>query len=127
MLPPTSFRSLALMLRGRARLTQRHLAGSLGVSERAVQIWEAGLGYPSAASLQRLIELYVNRAAFTVGNEVEEACALWSAAAAEAPRLKAAFDREWFVNLLDGAADGAVATNGQRWARKSRPRVDWGE
>ena len=47
------------MLRGRARLTQRAVAASIGVSERAVQVWEAGVGHPSAASLQRLLVLYL--------------------------------------------------------------------
>jgi len=69
------FRGLVLTLRGRVGLSQRELA-ALGVSERAIQAWEAGLSYPSAASLQRLIALHVDRGTFTAGREAEEAAAL---------------------------------------------------
>src|SRR5215831_17640623 len=64
---PPDFRGLTLMLRGRA-----------GVSARAVQTWEAGLNYPSALSLQRMIALFLARGAFTAGRELEEAMALWT-------------------------------------------------
>jgi DNA-binding transcriptional regulator YiaG len=56
--PVGASRGLILTLRGRAGLSQRELAALLGVSERAIQAWEAGLSYPSAASLQRLIALH---------------------------------------------------------------------
>src|SRR5262245_38071300 len=117
-----TFRDLALRLRGRAGLTQRELAAGAGVSERAIQTWEAGLSYPSAQSLQRLIALYLARGAFGAGRERAEAAALWAAALAEAPRLNAAFDPDWFAGLLAGAGDraGAPAPAGAR-------RQDWGE
>jgi transcriptional regulator with XRE-family HTH domain len=65
-MPPTrfdeardyAFADQALALRERARLTQRELAALLGVSERAIGAWEAGLSYPSAARLRELIALY---------------------------------------------------------------------
>jgi WD40 repeat protein/transcriptional regulator with XRE-family HTH domain len=116
------FRTLALRLRGRAGLTQRELAAGAGVSERAVQTWEAGLSYPSAPSLKRLIALYLARGAFGAGREREEAAALWAAALAEAPRLNEAFDPAWFAGLLagGGAPAGAAAAGGPR-------RHDWGE
>ncbi len=123
-----SFHSLALMLRGRAALTQREFAASIGVSERAVQVWEAGLGYPSAASLQRLIALYVARHAFSSGNEMQEAAALWSAALAEAPRLKTAFDSEWFGRLLASQTESSLTAAhapGSIWQPNSRD--DWGD
>src|SRR5260370_39480504 len=64
---PPDFRGLLLMLRGRAGVTQRELAAHAGVSERAIQAWEAGLSFPSAPSLQRLIGLILARGAFTAG------------------------------------------------------------
>lgn len=123
----TTFRSLALMLRGRARMTQRDLANAIGVSERAIQIWEAGLGYPSAASLQRLIASYVDHTAFSPGREVDEATDLWAAALVEAPRLKTAFDTEWFSTLLARKLERATATNGVSSGSYSKGRQDWGE
>src|SRR5262249_38682650 len=116
------FRDLALRLRGRAGLTQRELAAGAGVSERAVQTWEAGLSYPSAPSLQRVIALYLARGAFGAGREGEEAAALWAAAPGAAPRLGVAFDHAWFADLVSGgpAAPPAVPAAGPR-------REDWGE
>src|SRR5437870_5724245 len=70
-------RGQLLRLRGRAGLTQRALAALLGISEHAIQQWEAGRGYPSAARLQALIARYVERQVFTAGREEEEARALW--------------------------------------------------
>src|SRR6266567_1575225 len=95
-----SFRSLALMLRGRAGLTQRELASAIGVSDRTVQVWEAGLGHPRAQRLQRLIALYMQIGVFRTGREGPEAAALWSAALETGRRFKSAFDAEWFAGLL---------------------------
>src|SRR5260370_33942542 len=95
-----SFRSLALMLRGRAGLTQRELASAIGVSDRTVQVWEAGLGHPRAQRLQRLIALYMQVGAFRTGREGPEAAALWSAALATGRRFQAALDAEWVPGLL---------------------------
>src|SRR5262249_50147041 len=66
------FRGQVLLLRGRAGLTQRALAAHLGISEQAIQKWEAGQGYPSPARLQALIALYLERGVFTAGREGEE-------------------------------------------------------
>src|SRR5260370_41481733 len=88
------------MLRGRARMTQRQLGASVGVSERAVQVWEAGLGFPSAPSLQRLIGVYLANGGLSVGRELEEAAALWLAASVEAPRFKTAFDPEGVTRVV---------------------------
>src|SRR5262245_28453011 len=100
--PPPDFRALVLMLRGRAGVTQRELAEHAGASVRAIQAWEAGLGYPTAPSLRRRIGLFLARGAFTAGRERDEAATLWQAALDEAPRLKAAFDNAWFDDLLAG-------------------------
>ena len=116
------------MLRGRARLTQRAVAASIGVSERAVQVWEAGVGHPSAASLQRLLALYLNRGAFLAGREVAEAAAFWDAAVREAPRLNSLFDSEWFSALVHRSREAALNDSGigsSAWVAPTRN--DWGE
>src|ERR1700704_5122385 len=108
-----SFRSLALMLRGRAGLTQRELASAIGVSDRTVQVWEAGLGHPRAQRLQRLIALYMQVGAFRTGREGHEAAALWSAALETGRRFTSAFDAEWFASLL--------SADDQQQSRAPRP------
>jgi WD40 repeat protein/DNA-binding XRE family transcriptional regulator len=121
-----SFQSLAVMLRGRAGLTQREVATAIGASERSVQLWEAGAGFPSAASLQRLIAEYLARGGFNVGSEMAEAVALWESALISAPRLRAPFDADWFRALLQSRDDpttGGLLSAGQRMP-SSR---DWGE
>src|SRR5262245_19922301 len=96
------FRALLLLLRGRSGLSERELAAGAGVSQRAVQAWEAGLSFPTAQSLQRTIALFLTRGAFSAGRERDEAAALWQAALDEAPRLKAALDEAWLATLLGG-------------------------
>jgi len=93
------FADKALALRERAGLTQRELAALLGVSGRAIQTWEAGLSYPGAERLTWLIALYVERGAFPVGREEDEAVALWEAVRSHAPRRIVPFDRSWFASL----------------------------
>jgi len=116
-----SFRSLALMLRGRAGLTQRELASAIGVSDRTVQVWEAGLGHPRAYRLQRLIALYMQMGVFRKGREGHEAAALWAAALETGLRFKSAFDTEWFASQLSttSASRGTAAA-----ARKSTAERD---
>jgi transcriptional regulator with XRE-family HTH domain len=92
------FGTLALMLRERAGLVQQALAVLAGVSERAIQKWEAGESYPNADSLKRLIGAYLQRGVFAAGREAEEAAALWNAVPQR--RRKAAFDHAWFATLV---------------------------
>jgi transcriptional regulator with XRE-family HTH domain len=124
-----TFRGLILMLRGRAGVTQREVAESAGVSLRAVQAWEAGVSYPGAASLQRLIALFVEHGAFAVGDELEEALALWEAALWEAPRLKSAFDRAWFDRLMASRTVVALHKPAPTSPPITRPvgQPDWAE
>jgi len=72
----------------------------MGVSDRTIQVWEAGLGFPSAPSLQRLIALYMRVGAFRKGREGHEAAALWDTALETGRRFKSAFDEEWFATVL---------------------------
>src|SRR5262245_23436372 len=134
--PMADFRGLILTLRGRASLSQRELAALLGVSERAIQAWEAGLSYPTAARLQHLIALYVRRGAFTAGREAEEAAGLWATALQEAPRLKTPFDAAWFAALPGSRPTPPAAAGGGAQRRPGSPPAvparaprgqDWGE
>jgi WD40 repeat protein/transcriptional regulator with XRE-family HTH domain len=141
-----AFGALALMLRERAGLTQQELAALAGVSERAIQKWEAGESYPSAASLKRLIGVYLHQGVFDAGREGEEAAGLWDAIPQHTARhRKVPFDRTWFGSLLTrrpaevGAAeippmvrdspdpdlDAVWSEEGRRSAAASRE--DWGE
>jgi transcriptional regulator with XRE-family HTH domain len=103
-LPTADFRGLLLLLRGRAGLSQRALAGRLGVSERAVQAWEAGLSYPNAARLKALIALYQERGVFAPGHEYEAARALGSGACGCAPLSRRL--RSGLVRLAAGQRPG---------------------
>src|SRR3954463_4676411 len=105
--PMPDFRGLLLTLRGRASLSQRDLAALLGVSERAIGAWEAGVSYPSADRLKTLIALYLQQGVFAPGQEREEALALWDTAREEAPRLHAPFDSAWFAALPASALPAA--------------------
>jgi WD40 repeat protein/transcriptional regulator with XRE-family HTH domain len=95
-----SFRGLLLRLRGRIHLTQRELAAQIGVHVHSIQGWEAGSNYPGVTSLRALIAAAARAGAFTAGQEADEAAALWAAAAREAPRLRAPFDRTWFDTIV---------------------------
>ena len=135
-------RGQLLLLRGRADLTQRALAALLGISEHAIQQWEAGRGYPSAARLQALIVLYLQRGVFAAGREAEEARALWELLRREASQRTPPFDAAWFATLRPEAAipeaappAGAavpaaitlVETAADRREPPPQPRPDWGE
>jgi WD40 repeat protein/transcriptional regulator with XRE-family HTH domain len=130
------FRGLLLLLRGRAGLSQRELATRLGVSERAVQTWEAGTSYPSAEPLKSLIALYVTHGGFSPGQVAEEAQALWDTARDESSRLLPPFDDRWFATLPTSApsperlAPDAALHQGAPASTATTLRVerqDWGE
>ena len=118
------FADKALALRERAGLTQRELAVLLAVSGRAIQAWEAGLSYPGADHLTRLIALYVERGAFAAGREEDEAVALCEAVRAHASRRTVPFDHGWFASLR--RADGASVPPPGSSPLPPR-RYDWGE
>jgi transcriptional regulator with XRE-family HTH domain len=114
-------------------VTQVELAKLLGVSEQAVQKWEGGLSVPTSPHLKDLIALAIQQHAFTAGQELEEAHALWKAA-----RLKALFDEQWFRSLLTAQtfSSPALAIEAAPGTQRSQiapqgvqpfPRIDWGE
>jgi len=97
-----SFRGLVLHLRGRTGLTQRELAGRVGVNVSSIQGWEAGDNFPGVASLKALIVASLQAGGFTAGHEREEAQALWAAALSDAPRFRTPFDGAWFEHVAAG-------------------------
>jgi len=122
------FADQAVALRKRAGLTQRELGAMLGVSEKAIGAWEAGLTYPGAERLQPLIALYRARAAFGAGREQEEAAALWESVRARAPRRTPPFDPRWFASLRGADATTVPSTSPPPIAPALPPRRhDWGE
>jgi DNA-binding XRE family transcriptional regulator len=94
------FRGLLLRHRGRTALTQAELAAHAGVHTRSVQAWESGMSLPSTRPLQSLIVSLLAGGGFTVGQEMAEAEAMWSAVDRESPRRHAPFDRVWFTAAL---------------------------
>jgi WD40 repeat protein/transcriptional regulator with XRE-family HTH domain len=120
------FPSLTARLRGRAGLTQRQLAARVGVHQRSIQDWEAGLAHPSEQRLRGLIGAYLEIGAFVDGLEVEEAQSLWSAARAETPALRAPFDGVWFAGLLSSRPTRHSAAASEAGVRGPR-RQHWGE
>ena len=114
------YRSLALVLRGRSGLTQRDLAALLGVSDRAIQNWEAGLSHPTGGHLKHLIALYLRRGVLTAGREAEEAAELWEALLRGAAQRVAPFDPAWFAVLPGPQQDTAAP-------EPHEGRLDWGE
>jgi WD40 repeat protein/transcriptional regulator with XRE-family HTH domain len=94
------FGMLALTLREKVGLTQAQLATAVGVSERSIQQWEAGVAYPAIANLKRFIEVCLEHGAFVSDREREEIKALWELLAESSSRRKALFDDAWLDDLL---------------------------
>ncbi len=82
------------MLRERTGLLQKDIARFVKVSQVTVKNWENGHYRPSAEHLKNLIEVYLQRQAFSRGYEREEAEELWAMAA-----LNIEFDQEWFAEV----------------------------
>ena len=122
------FPDLTVRHRGRTGLTQRQLAARVGVHQRSIQDWEAGLSHPSVPRLCALIAALLDAGGFIEGLEMAEAQALWSAAQREAPLLKTRFDAAWFADLMieHRRAVSDEPTRRQRAAGSLR-RQHWGE
>src|SRR5205823_9035003 len=133
------FRGLLLVHRGRTGLTQRLLAGRVGVSPRSVQDWESGVNYPSAERLRELIRVLLERDGLTAGRERDEAEALWAAVARASPRMRTPFDPASFARLPGEGAPSAAGPEGASAGRgavlagrvaadgAAERRQDWGE
>ncbi len=102
-----AFGNLCLTLRTRIGVTQGEFAHLLGVSERALQSWEAGESYPKLESIKQLIAVCVQHHAFGSSRKEEEIRALWQAA-----HQRVLLDEGWLRTLL------APATVAQEAARQ---------
>lgn len=109
-----------LALRTRAALTQIALATELGVHRRSVQNWEAGLSYPRAELLQRLIAVFLRHGALMGSDDLAEARALWEQAAANSSYAFPTFDPTWFAHAL--AHPRSVPAAGLREAGQAQVR-----
>lgn len=121
-----------LTLRSRAKLTQAELAALTRVSRRSIQSWEAGAAYPQGETLQRLVEIFLNRGLFTLGREREEVIALWDLVRQDTQQRLALFDEAWFAGLLPAdqttrRADEKQPAAAQLAARLSSAIIDRGE
>jgi WD40 repeat protein/transcriptional regulator with XRE-family HTH domain len=125
-----------LLLRTRAKLTQVELTALARVNRRSLQNWEAGAAYPKENSLQQLIAIFLERGAFELGQEQEEAEKLWEQVNQDAPRHLAPFDVAWFTKLLAGhqaISQGKSVTQREDQAIPTLPSplqssiIDWGE
>ncbi len=133
------FGLLALTVREKAGLTQVQVASAVGVSERAIQQWEAGSAYPAVANLKRFIEVCLEHGAFFRGQEREEVKALWEQAGESSARRRAIFDERWLDALLKkpqqaqgrGRQEKLEAEDGLQQDASSlllqQERADWGE
>src|SRR6266567_7592525 len=87
-------------IRTRTGLTQATLAKLVGVSEVTIRNWESSLSKPKAERLKKLIEVLLQKDAFTKGKELEEVTSLWEQVRENDTRMKAGFDEEWFHELM---------------------------
>ncbi|GHO51263.1 helix-turn-helix domain-containing protein [Ktedonospora formicarum] len=126
-----AFGQVMLTLRTRLGLTQTEVAGRLGVRRRSVTDWEGGLSYPSVDHLKRFVALAVERQAWPVGCEAEEARTLWQMA-----RQKVLLDDGWLGGLLSHtlaspapqpAEETGVTAHAFASPFRSGPRVDWSD
>jgi transcriptional regulator with XRE-family HTH domain len=86
--------------RNQTGLTQTELGQLIGVSRRSILKWEGGEGVPNGMHLHHLLEVFVDRKAFTAGQEVAEAEALWEAVSQAASKRQGQFNTQWFEQLL---------------------------
>jgi predicted ATPase/transcriptional regulator with XRE-family HTH domain len=98
-----------LELRNRVGLTQTALGQLIGVSKRSILKWEGGEGAPSESYLGPLLAVFATRGAFSRGQELAEAEALWEQVRASGVRRLGRFDGLWFEQLL--AVDGGTQSS----------------
>jgi DNA-binding XRE family transcriptional regulator len=88
------FGQLVAMYRTRANLSRAELGNLLEVSVTTIYKWENSLAEPSLDNFKKLILIFLEKQAFTKGNEAYEARELWSLA-----KLSIAFDNNWFNKI----------------------------
>ena len=76
--------------------SQKEIANEMGVSLTTVHNWETGMTPPGASNMQKLIEFYLRKEAFTKGKELKEAKTLWHVS-----KVRALFNNAWFNTLLE--------------------------
>jgi WD40 repeat protein/predicted ATPase/transcriptional regulator with XRE-family HTH domain len=86
--------------RNKTGLTQTELGQLIGVSRRSILKWEGGEGVPNGTHLHHLLEVFADRNAFTAGQELAEAEALWEAVSQAASKRLGQFNTPWFAELL---------------------------
>jgi WD40 repeat protein/transcriptional regulator with XRE-family HTH domain len=120
----STFANLFVTLRTNLGLTQATLAERLGVTDRAIQRWEAGTRYPKAEYLRAFLALCLKQHAFPAGHEVEQARTLWRAA-----HLKVLFDEQWVLTQLAHEAPSSTREESDipRMPQSIAQRVNWGE
>src|SRR5260370_36881401 len=95
-----AFAQRLLSLRKRTGLTQEAVALHVAGTEKAIRNWEGGSNYPSEANLRKLLELYLDQAAFAADQEQDEARALWQQWQESTHRRINSFDELRFATLL---------------------------
>jgi transcriptional regulator with XRE-family HTH domain len=121
-------------LRKRMGLTQRALAGLLGLSEQTVGQWERGKRSPAVEPLQRLLALALQRQAFAPAHEEEEAHHLWLAAGQPQTEFAAFWMQAQLAAASARSASPALvvlkrelAPRVEQMSPLSWPRLDWGD
>lgn len=123
--------------RNQTGLTQTELGRLIGVSRRSILKWEGGEGVPNGTHLGRLLEVFVDRKAFTAGQEIAEAQALWEEVSQAAAKRLGRFNTHWLEQLLTQNDERRAVNDEARPATSdARPSsfvghasslVDWGE
>jgi len=128
-----TFGQSLLTLRTVIGRTQEGLAHYLGVSRRAIGLWETGESYPKAVHLKAFISLALKHQAFVTGCEAEEIRSLW-----QASHQKMFLNEAWLTALLAQKEASPALPQFEETIKGNAPehvlplvapgpRVDWGE
>src|SRR5947209_16506889 len=129
-----TFGRSCVRLRQSMGLTQRALGRLLGISEQAIQHWECGVYSPKPEHLERLLALCLERHAFALGREHEQAHQMWLAAGQQTD-----FQAFWMrAQLAPPSATPALVVLKREVAQSAMPlanqelappssRLDWGD
>lgn len=80
----------------------------MGVSEKTIRNWEGGSNYPSDIHLEKLVELYLDRAVFPSGHEQRDVHERWKQMRELIPQRSGLFDEQWFARVLKERQIGSV-------------------